>query len=55
MSSWGLVELRLPEVLGIAAVNNAPSRRMLEKAGLMLIGEDVDGRSLPILIYRRAQ
>ena len=33
LSGWGLVELGLPEVLGIVAVDNAPSRRVLEKAG----------------------
>ena len=52
MSRWGLEQLGLPEVLGIVAVDNAPSRRVLEKAGFVRIGEGVDGRSTPILIHR---
>jgi len=55
MSGWGLVELGLPEVLGIVAVDNAPSRRVLEKAGFVRTGESVDGRANAVLIYRRAQ
>lgn len=35
----GLVEFGLPEVLGIVAVDNARSRRVLEKAGFLRIGE----------------
>jgi len=55
MSRWGLVELGLPEVLGIVAVDNLQSRRVLEKAGFVRIGEGVDGRANPVLSYRRAQ
>ena len=55
MSAWGLGALGLPEVLGIIALDNAPSRRVLEKAGYVQIGESVDGRGIAILIYRRAQ
>jgi hypothetical protein len=44
-SQWGLVELALPEVLGILAVDNAQSRGVLEKSGFLRIGEGVDGRS----------
>jgi RimJ/RimL family protein N-acetyltransferase len=40
-------------VLGIVAVDNAPSRRVLEKAGFVRIGESEDGRAQAILIYRR--
>ena len=54
MSGWGLVVLGLPEVLGIVAADNAQSRRVLEKAGFVRIGESVDGRSNTIFIYRRA-
>jgi len=54
MSGWGLGPLGLPEVLGIVATDNAPSRRVLEKAGFVRVGEGVDGRSTPILIHRRA-
>ncbi len=54
MSAWGLVELGLPEVLGIVAVDNTPSRRVLEKASFLRIGESLDGRSNAVLIYRRA-
>lgn len=54
MSTWGLVKLGLPEVLGIVAVDNAPSRRVLEKAGFVRIGESMNGRGHQILIYRRA-
>ena len=54
MSGWGLVELGLPEVLGIVGVDNAPSRRVLEKAGFVRVGESVDARSNAVVIYRRA-
>ena len=54
MAAWGLIERALPEVLGIVATDNAPSRRVLEKAAFVRIGESVDGRSNPVLIYRRA-
>jgi ribosomal-protein-alanine N-acetyltransferase len=53
MSGWGLGALGLPDVLGIVAVDNAPSRRVLEKAGFVRIGESEDGRAQAILIYRR--
>jgi RimJ/RimL family protein N-acetyltransferase len=54
MSGWALVELGLPEVLGIVGTDNAPSRRVLEKAGFLPIGEGLDGRAKPIVVYRRA-
>jgi [ribosomal protein S5]-alanine N-acetyltransferase len=53
MSDWALTALRLPEVLGIVAVDNAPSRSVLEKAGFVRSEESVDGRSVPVLVYRR--
>ena len=55
MSEWGLATLGLPEVLGIVAVDNLASRRVLEKAGFVRIGESVDGRSDAVLVYRRAR
>jgi RimJ/RimL family protein N-acetyltransferase len=54
MSAWGL-ELGLPEVLGIVAVDNAPSCRVLEKAGFVRTSESVDGRGNAVLVYRRAR
>lgn len=51
-SAWALTELRLPEVLAVVAADNAPSRRVLEKAGFLGIGEEVgpsDGRPRIIL------
>jgi len=51
MVRWGLIELRLPEVLGIVAVDNLPSRRVLEKAGFVL----QRGVTATSLIYRCAQ
>lgn len=53
MSEWGLTELGLREVLGIVGVANAPSCRVLEKAGFARDSESVDGRGQPIAIYRR--
>ncbi len=55
MSEWGLVKLGLQEVLGIVAVDNAPSRRVLAKAGFVQIGESVEDRANAILMYRRTQ
>ena len=55
MSDWGLSELALPEVLGIVTVDNAPSCRVLEKAGFVRTGESVDGRANAVFIYRRAR
>lgn len=55
-SEWALAELSLPEVLGIVAADNAPSRRVLEKAEFVRSGEDVrsiDGHSRSLVIYRR--
>jgi RimJ/RimL family protein N-acetyltransferase len=49
MSSWALAELGLPEVLGIVAAANAPSCRVLEKAGFTRTGEEPAGT----LVYRR--
>jgi [ribosomal protein S5]-alanine N-acetyltransferase len=54
MSGWGLAELGLPEVLGIVAVDNTPSCRVLEKAGFVRIAEGVDGNGSAILVYQRA-
>jgi RimJ/RimL family protein N-acetyltransferase len=56
MSRWALTELSLAEVLGIVAVDNVGSCRVLEKAGFTLDGDDarhVDGRGQAIRIYRR--
>lgn len=55
MSGWALEALGLPEVLGIVAIDNAPSCRVLEKAGFVRIGEGEDGRANAISIYRRVQ
>lgn len=52
-TEWGLEQLGLPEVLGIVAADNAPSRRVLEKAGFASIEESVDGRGHAVVIYRR--
>ena len=54
MSAWGL-ELGLPEVLGIVAVDNTHSCRVLDKAGFVRTSESVDGRGNPVLVYRRAR
>jgi [ribosomal protein S5]-alanine N-acetyltransferase len=53
MSGWGLEHLGLPEVLGIVAVDNTPSCRVLEKSGFVRVSESLDGRSQPVVIYRR--
>jgi [ribosomal protein S5]-alanine N-acetyltransferase len=56
MSEWGLGALSLPEVLGIVEAENAPSRRVLEKAGFVIDREEVKlvaGRSRTNVIYRR--
>ena len=55
MSRWALIDLALPEVLGIVAVDNVRSCRVLEKAGFAHDGvtTHVDGRGHPIRIYRR--
>ena len=55
MSRWGLEELGLTEVLGIVGTDNVASRRVLEKAGFVRIAESVDGRSNPVIVYRRAR
>lgn len=52
MSKWGLGALDLPEVLGIVGVDNAPSCRVLEKAGFVRIGEEIK-KPDTIRIYRR--
>jgi [ribosomal protein S5]-alanine N-acetyltransferase len=53
MSQWALAELALPEVLGIVAVDNVPSCRVLEKAGYVRSGEKLERSSrAPLLIYR---
>jgi ribosomal-protein-alanine N-acetyltransferase len=54
MAGWGITQLGLPEILGVVAVDNAPSRRVLEKAGFVRIDEGIDGRGNPVVIYRRA-
>jgi ribosomal-protein-alanine N-acetyltransferase len=48
MTRWGLTDLGLPEVLGIVAVDNVGSCRVLEKAGFVRVGELDAAR----LIYR---
>ncbi len=56
VSGWALAELGLPEVLGIVAADNAPSCRVLEKAGFLRIGEEIkptEAGPCPILVYRR--
>ena len=53
MSGWALDQLQLPEVLGIVAIDNAPSRRVLEKAHFTHLAESVDGRGNNVLVYRR--
>lgn len=56
MSRWALSELSLPEVLGIVAVDNVYSCRVLEKVGFVLDGDEVknvDSRGNAIRIYRR--
>jgi [ribosomal protein S5]-alanine N-acetyltransferase len=52
MSGWALTDLSLPEVLGIVATDNQPSCRVLEKAGFVRVGEDVNSAGCAILIYR---
>lgn len=52
MSRWGL-DLGLPEVLGIAGVDNAPSCRVLEKSGFAPVREE-DRPGGAIRIYRRS-
>ncbi len=47
-SRWALDQLALPEILGVVATDNAPSRRVLDKAGFTL-AEDLGAR----LVYRR--
>lgn len=51
MTAWALAELDLPEVLGIVAVGNVASCRVLEKAGFAYIGEQPAGTA----VYRRGQ
>jgi len=56
VAEWAVGDLRLPEVLGIVAADNAPSRRVLEKAGFVRIDEDIkhaDDRPVTRLVYRR--
>lgn len=55
MTQWGLTELALPEVLGIAAPDNARSRRVLEKAGYVYDGDGLDRSNAPIVIYRASR
>jgi RimJ/RimL family protein N-acetyltransferase len=55
MSRWALIELALPEVLGIVAADNVRSRRVLEKSGFVRSGEELktaDGRSYTLVTYR---
>lgn len=51
MSRWALEKLSLPEVLGIVAWENAPSCRVLEKAGFVLGREEIKNAAT-IRIYR---
>jgi RimJ/RimL family protein N-acetyltransferase len=57
MSTWGLAELELPEVLGIVAAGNTASCRVLEKAGFVRTGEQLQSANpalTPLVVYRRA-
>ncbi len=53
MVDWALVDLGLPEVLGIADADNVGSLRVLEKAGFARIREEVRG-GRTLVVYRAA-
>lgn len=55
-SAWALTELALPEVLGIVEADNLSSRRVLEKAGFVRVGEErkQSGDAVrTLVVYRR--
>lgn len=51
MARWALEQLALPEVLGIVASENAPSCRVLEKAGFVHDRDEIKNAAT-IRIYR---
>lgn len=53
MVDWALVDLGLPEVLGITDADNVGSRRVLERAGFARIREEVRG-GRTLVVYRAA-
>lgn len=53
MVDWALVDLGLPEVLGITVADNVGSHRALKRAGFARIREEVRG-GRTLVVYRAA-
>jgi [ribosomal protein S5]-alanine N-acetyltransferase len=53
MATWAVVGLSLPEVLGIVAADNMPSRRVLEKAGFVRTADVLERSTGTLLVYCR--